>query len=106
MVCERTRPPLEATGASRRIAAHAQQVYRELGQGLTIQDSAPGGGTDAAFASLSTKAAVIEGLGLRTFGAHSNDAEYVELGFVEPRLYLLVRLIMDAAQGKAGQTTN
>jgi glutamate carboxypeptidase len=106
MVFERTRPPLEATGASRRIAAHAQQVYRELGQALTIQDSAPGGGTDAAFASLSTKAAVIEGLGLRTFGAHSNDAEYVELGSVEPRLYLLVRLIMDAAQGKAGQTTN
>ncbi len=106
MIFERTRPPLEATAASRRVAAHAQRIYHELGQDLRIQASAPGGGTDAAFASLSTKAAVIEGLGLRTVGAHSNEAEYVELGSVEPRLYLLVRLIMDAATGKTGPTRN
>ena len=49
---------------------------------------------------------MIEGFGLRGFGAHSNDAEYVEIPSIEPRLYLLVRLVMDAAQGKAGNTTN
>ena len=106
MVFERTRPPLEATPAARAVAAHAQRIYGEIGLRLEVQSTAPGGGTDAAFASLQTKAAVIEGFGLRGFGAHSNDAEYIEIGSIEPRLYLMVRLIMDASQGKAGNTTN
>jgi glutamate carboxypeptidase len=49
---------------------------------------------------LKTKAPVIEGLGLQGYGAHSNAAEAVDLRSVEPRLYLLTRLILDAAQGK------
>ena len=106
MVFERTRPPLEATPAARAVAAHAQRIYGEIGLRLEVQASAPGGGTDAAFASLQTKAAVIEGFGLRGFGAHSNDAEYIEIASIEPRLYLMVRLIVDASQGKAGNTTN
>src|SRR5688572_351307 len=106
MVFERTRPPLEATPAARAVAAHAQRIYGEIGLRLGVQASAPGGGTDAAFASLQTKAAVIEGFGLRGFGAHSNDAEFIEIASIEPRLYLMVRLIMDASQGKAGNTTN
>jgi glutamate carboxypeptidase len=106
MVFERTRPPLEATAAARAVATHAQRIYNEIGLRLQVQTAAPGGGTDAAFAALQTKAAVIEGFGLRGFGAHSNDAEYIEIGSIEPRLYLMVRLIMDASQGKAGDTTN
>ena len=46
-----------------------------------------GPGTDAAFAALSTKAPVIEGMGLRNFGAHTNSAEYVNISSIEPRLY-------------------
>lgn len=106
MVFERTRPPLEATAAARSVAAHAQRIYNELGRRLVVQEVAPGGGTDAAFAALSTKAAVLEGFGLRGFGAHSNDAEYIEIPSIEPRLYLMTRLIVDVAQGKAGSTTN
>jgi glutamate carboxypeptidase len=106
MVFERTRPPLEATPAARAVATHAQRVYSEIGKRLEVQSTAPGGGTDAAFAALQTKAAVIEGFGLRGFGAHSNDAEYIEIPSIEPRLYLMVRMIMDASQGKAGNTTN
>jgi glutamate carboxypeptidase len=34
------------------------------------------------------------------FGYHSPEAEYVELDSIEPRLYLLVRLIMDSAREK------
>jgi len=34
------------------------------------------------------------------FGAHSNDAEYIDIDSIEPRLYLLARMIMDVAQGK------
>jgi glutamate carboxypeptidase len=58
-----------------------------------------GGATDAAIAALESKAAVIEGLGLQGAGAHSNDAEYVLLSSLEPRLYLLSRLLMDSATG-------
>ena len=100
MTFERRRPPLEATAASRALAKHAQSIYRELGKELVVDDIPEGGGTDAAFAALHTKAPVIERLGLQGYGAHSGDAEYVLLDSIEPRLYLLARLIMDMAQGK------
>ena len=58
-----------------------------------------GGGTDAAYAALRTTAPVIEGLGLVTYGSHSNDAEYVHIPSIEPRLYLLTRMVMDASDG-------
>jgi glutamate carboxypeptidase len=100
MIFERRRPPLEATAASRSLAKHAQQIYSELGRDLVVDDMAEGGGTDAAFAALSTKAPVIERFGLRGYGAHSADAEYVLIDSIEPRLYLLTRMIMDVSQGK------
>jgi glutamate carboxypeptidase len=93
--------PLEASAASRAMGKHAQQIYRELGKELVIDDVAEGGGTDAAFAALSTAAPVIERFGLRGFGAHSAFAEYVMIDSIEPRLYLLARLIMDVSSGKA-----
>ena len=98
---ERRRPPLEASAASRALAAHAQGVYREIGRTLAVTDRAAGGGTDAAFAALETDAPVIEGFGLIGFGAHSDAREYVELDSIVPRLYLLARMIMDVAAGAA-----
>lgn len=98
---ERRRPPLEATAASRALAAHAQDVYRETGRRLAVTDQAAGGGTDAAFAALETDAPVIEGFGLIGFGAHSDAREYVVLDSIVPRLYLLARMIMDVATGAA-----
>jgi len=100
---ERRRPPLEVTPAARALAAHAQGIYAEIGEKLAVYDTAEGGGTDAAFAAAATKAPVIERFGLRGFGAHSNDAEYVDLNSVTPRLYLLTRMIMDVSQDKAGK---
>jgi glutamate carboxypeptidase len=100
MTFERRRPPLELTPANAALAKHAQRIYAELGKDLVIGDVAEGGGTDAAFAALKTKAPVIERFGLRGFGAHSNDAEYVNIDSIEPRLYLLTRMIMDVSQGK------
>ncbi|HEY6363307.1 MAG TPA: M20/M25/M40 family metallo-hydrolase [Candidatus Binatia bacterium] len=100
MTFERRRPPLEATAASRALAKHARQIYRELGRELVIDEVPEGGGTDAAFAALSTKAPVIERFGLQGFGAHSADAEYILLDSIEPRLYLLARMIIDVSQGK------
>jgi glutamate carboxypeptidase len=97
---ERRRPPLEATDASRALAAHAQQIYKDLGKTLGADDKVAGGGTDAAFAALKTKAAVVERFGLQGFGAHSMDAEYVLIDSIEPRLYLATQLIIDVSRGK------
>jgi len=94
------RPPLEATPAARAVTAHGKTIYQELELPLPVLETATGGGTDAAFAALKSKGAVIEGMGLSGFGAHSNDAEYVLLDTIVPRLYLSVRLIMDIAQDK------
>jgi len=94
------RPPLEPTPASRALAAHSKEIYDELGMPMTIADVATGGGTDAAFAALQAKGAVVEGFGLTGFGAHSNNAEYVRLDSIVPRLYLTTRLVMDLAQDK------
>ncbi len=98
MKFERRRPPLEATAASRALAARAARVYRELGRELVVDDAPEGGGTDAAFAALETKAPVVERMGLQGYGSHSADAEYVLLDSVAPRLYLIARLIMDISQ--------
>lgn len=96
---ENRRPPLQATDASRALAAHGQQIYGELDMDLAVNDQAEGGGTDAAFAALETDAPVIERFGLQGFGAHSNNDEYVLLDSIEPRLYLLARMIMDVSTG-------
>jgi glutamate carboxypeptidase len=100
MKFERRRPPLEASPASQAFAKHAQAVYKELGKDLVADAVAEGGGTDAAFAALQTKNAVVERFGLQGFGAHTTDAEYVLVDNIEPRLYLATRLVMDVALGK------
>ncbi|TDM09120.1 MAG: glutamate carboxypeptidase [Ideonella sp. MAG2] len=97
---ERRRPPLEATAANRKLAAHAQKIYAEIGRRLIVDDQPEGGGTDAAFAALKSKAPVIERFGLPGFGAHTADAEWVAIDAIEPRLYLAARVIMDVARGK------
>lgn len=100
IVFDRRRPPLEAPPPSIAFANHAQQVYRELGMSLVVNKVSSGGGTDAAFAALRTKAPVVEGFGLRGYGAHSNDAEYILIPSIEPRLYLAARMIVDFSRGK------
>src|SRR2546427_732534 len=95
---ERRRAPLVATDASRALARRAQAVYAELGLKLPVDESGNGGGTDAAFAAASGKPAVAESFGFAGFGYHSSEEEYVELDSIEPRLYLMTRLIMDASR--------
>lgn len=97
---ERRRPPLEVTAANRKLAAHAQTIYAELGRKLEVDDQPEGGGTDAAFAALKTQAPVVERFGLQGFGGHTADNEYVLLDTIEARLYLAARVVMDVAQGK------
>ena len=103
VVFDRRRPPLEGPPPSVAFANHASAVYKELGQELKVATVSTGGGTDAAFAGLKTKSPVVEGFGLRGFGAHSNDNEYIFIESIEPRLYLAVRMIMDFSLGKVAQ---
>ena len=90
----------EATAANRKLAAHAQTIYAELGRKLEVDPEPEGGGTDAAFAALKTTAPVIERFGLQGFGGHTADNEYVLLETIEARLYLAARVVMDVSRGK------
>ena len=48
----------------------------------------------------SGKPVTLEAFGLPGFGYHSSEEEYVDLDGVEPRLDLLMRMIMDTARGR------
>jgi glutamate carboxypeptidase len=97
---EKRRAPLEVTDASRALARSAQAIYAEIGRTLKVDESGTGGGTDAAFAAASGKPAVAESFGLIGYGFHSSEEEYVELDSIEPRLYLLTRLIIETSRGQ------
>jgi len=99
IVVERRRPPLEATPGSCAFGDHAKRVYAEPGKTLGVATEGTIS-TDAAIAALESRAAVMEGFGLLGFGYHSNNAEYIDLNSIEPRLYLLARMITDVASGK------
>ena len=90
------RPPLVANDQAKKLAEKAQLIYlKELNLPMNILSTATGGGTDAAFAGMRSKAAVIEGMGLSGGGAHSTNAEFILLDTIVPRLYLATRLIME-----------
>ena len=95
----RSRPAFVANAASRVLARRAQDIYAEIGHKLDIRDRATGGGTDAAFAGLRPKGGVLESFGLRGFGAHSSDEEYILVSSIAPRLYLATRMVMDVGSG-------
>ncbi len=100
LVFERRRPPLILGEASRAVAEHAKRVYAELGKALVVDLLAEGGGTDAAFAALNTKNAVVERFGVQGYGGHTADDEWIILASIEPRLYLTARMIIDLSLGK------
>ena len=96
---EYERPPLVPTDASRKVAQQAVGIYAEIGQNLGVRERATGGGTDAAYAASQSRGAVLESFGLRGYGSHSSNAEYVLISSIEPRLYLTARLIMEISAG-------
>lgn len=98
---ERGRPPLQARPASLALSAYGQKIAAEVGYKIKADDEPRGGGTDAAYAGLKTRAPVVEGFGLQGFGSHTTNAEYIVIASIEPRLYLAARMIMDISGGKA-----
>jgi glutamate carboxypeptidase len=97
---ERIFPPLSLRKQSLPIAEHAQRIYAEYGGKLAVATKSPGAATDAGFAALKTDAPILEGMGLRMYGAHSKEDEYVVISSIEPRLYLSARLIIDFSLGR------
>lgn len=97
----RGRPPLQASEASRALGAKVKALADEQKLELVVRDRPTGGGTDAAYAALATQAPVIEGMGVRGFGAHSSDSEYVVLDGIAPKLLLATRIVMAIGSGKA-----
>ncbi len=93
-------PPMPYRPQSMQVAEYAQRVYAEIGASVKVNTVSTGGGTDAAFAALRTEVPVLEGFGLRNFGSHSSNAEYINISSIEPRIFLLTRMIMDVADGK------
>ena len=73
------------------------------GRTLRINDDAPQGGTDAAYAGLKARGAVLEHWGVHGANAHSSRAEYIVVSSIERRLYLAARMIMDISRGKVAQ---
>jgi glutamate carboxypeptidase len=89
----RGRPPLSPTDKGRAAAKLAQSLAAEINWKMDVLETATGGGTDAAYASLRARGGVIESFGLQGFGAHSDDAEYILISSIAPRLYTTTRLI-------------
>ncbi len=97
---DRIYPAMAFRKQSLPVAEYARQIYAEYGGKLEVATKSPGGATDAGFAALKTDAPVLESMGLRIYGAHSNENEYVVMSSIEPRLYMSARLIMDFSLGK------
>ena len=100
LIFHRSRPAFVSNQVSVILAQHAQSIFKEIGLPLLIRDKASGGGTDAAFAALRAKGGVLESFGVRGFGGHSNDDEYIVVSSIAPRLYLATRMVMDIGTGK------
>ena len=98
IVVTRGRPAFNAGEGGKKLIEKAMGFYKEAGGTIEVEERT-GGGTDAAYASLSGKP-VIEGLGLPGFGYHTDKAEYVMIDAIPRRLYMAARLIMELGQGK------
>ena len=97
---ERGRPPLRATPENRALALHIKSISDEIGRPLVVHDTRPRGGTDAGYASMQSRGAVLEHLGVAGRNAHSSRGEYIVISSIEPRLYIVARTIIDISQDK------
>ncbi|MBU3582929.1 M20/M25/M40 family metallo-hydrolase [Polynucleobacter sp. 15G-AUS-farblos] len=89
----RGRPPLVPTDKSLAVAKLAQSIAKEIQWPLEVLDKPTGGGTDAAYAQVRSRGAVIESFGLQGFGGHTDNAEYILIDSIKPRLFITSMLI-------------
>lgn len=91
------RPPFAGDARTRALAAKAQSIYAQLEGRPLVLHPGTGAGTDAGYASVSGKPAVLESLGLAGWGYHARN-EYIEIDSIVPRLYLTTRMLVDLAK--------
>jgi len=84
-------PPLANNAGTDALAARAEAIY--AGLGLKITRGGNGGASESALA-VEAGVPALDGLGPAAGGFHS-DSEYLVLGTVTPRLYLLTKLIQE-----------
>ena len=90
------RPPFAKNDKTDKLTARLQSIYsKELGLKLGIEGS--GGGSDANYAAI-VGAIAVDGLGIVGGNDHTPE-EFIELGSITPRLYLLTRILMDIGSG-------
>ena len=84
-------PPLASNAGTDALAAKAEAIYAGIGKTITR-----GGNGGASESALAYEAGIpaLDGLGPAAGGFHS-DSEYLLLGTVTPRLYLLTKLLQD-----------
>jgi len=88
---ERVFPPLPINPGTEALADRAEAIY--AGLGLKISRGGNGGASESALA-MDSGVPALDGLGPAAGGFHS-DSEYLLLGTVTPRLYLLTKLIQE-----------
>jgi len=88
---KRNFPPWPHAQSTDALIARANRLYAELGRSLTSIEV--GSSADVAFAA-ETGTPAVDGFGMEGGGAHGPD-DYVDVGTLVPRAYLLARMIMD-----------
>ena len=73
----------------------AQSIYGEIGRALNTEAS--GAGTDGNYTA-AAGTTTLDGLGPVGGGAHTAGEEYIEVGLIAPRIYLLARLIEEVSR--------
>ncbi|MGE4252289.1 MAG: glutamate carboxypeptidase [Parvibaculaceae bacterium] len=95
-IVEHGRPPFPPSPGTDALVKKAQGFYREIGIELGVEGS--GGATDGNY-SAAAGTVTLDALGPVGGGAHTRD-EYIDIDRIGPRIYLLARLIMDAATAR------
>jgi glutamate carboxypeptidase len=88
-------PPLPDNPATRKLAALAQGMYKDIGRKL---DSSGNGGASESALAAEAGVPALDGLGPVGGGFHS-EREFADLDSVTPRLYLLTELLMRGLSG-------
>lgn len=88
------RPMLLPTKEARALFRLANRIHAEIGLPSFYPVEMIKGATDAGYAALSGKTAVLESFGPSGDGYHATD-EHILISSIEPRLYLTARLLME-----------
>jgi glutamate carboxypeptidase len=94
------RPGFESNEKARAIAALTQEIDGEFGARSFYVVPMVKGATDAGYAAVSGKAAVLEGFGPSGANLHSRD-EYVEIDSFPASIYQVARLLMELGRSSA-----